>query len=684
MNASAAPEVSDKTLANAVRALAMDAVEAAKSGHPGMPMGMAAIALALWRDVLRHHPAHPQWPDRDRFMLSNGHGSMLLYGLLHLTGYDLPMEELKQFRQLHSKTPGHPEHGVTPGVETTTGPLGQGFANAVGMALAERLLGAHFNRPGHAIVDHRTYVFMGDGCMMEGISHEAASLAGTWGLGKLVAFYDDNGISIDGEVKGWFTDDTPRRFEAYGWNVQPKVDGEDASAVAAAIAAAQADGDATGRPQLICCQTVIGFGAPTKAGTAEAHGAPLGEKEVAGARLALGWTHPPFVIPPEVYAGWDARARGAALEQAWSERFAAYRAAFPALAEEFSRRMAGELPANWDEVAAAALGAMNAKAASVATRKASQQSLEALAPALPELIGGSADLTGSVFTDWSGSKVVTRSEAGNYVHFGVREFAMCAIANGMALHGGFIPYVGTFLTFSDYARNALRMAALMRLRAVFVFTHDSIGLGEDGPTHQAVEHTASLRLIPQLDVWRPGDTVETATAWVAALERADGPTALILTRQNVPFCPRDASAIADIRRGGYVLADFAGTAGGRRVVLIGTGSELSLAVAARAALAAEGIDARVVSIPCTSVFERQDAVYRASVLPVGVPGSRSKPASPPAGAPRWAPSTIRAARWSVSTGSASRHPAPLLFKYFGITTDAVVAAARGVVAAARD
>jgi transketolase len=679
-----APIVSDSTLANALRALAMDAVEVAKSGHPGMPMGMAEIALALWRDALRHHPANPHWPDRDRFLLSNGHGSMLQYGLLHLTGYDLPMAELQHFRQLHSKTPGHPEHGLTPGVETTTGPLGQGLANAVGMALAERLLAAQFNRPGHAIVDHRTYVFMGDGCMMEGISHEAASLAGTWGLGKLVAFYDDNGISIDGKVRGWLTDDTPGRFTAYGWNAQPKVDGHDVAAVAAAIAVAQADGERTGRPQLICCQTIIGKGAPTKAGTAEVHGAALGEKEVAAARVALGWAYPPFVIPPEVYAGWDARERGAQLEQGWSERFAAYRAAFPELAEEFSRRMAGELPLNWPEVAAAAVGAANAKAATLATRKASQQSIEALAPALPELLGGSADLTGSVFTDWSGSTMLTRTEAGNYIHFGVREFAMCAIASGLALHGGFIPYVGTFLTFSDYARNALRMAALMRLRSIYVFTHDSIGLGEDGPTHQSVEHTASLRLIPHLDVWRPGDTVETAVAWVAAIERADGPTALILTRQNVPFLPRDARQIADIRRGGYVLADFAGTALARRVVLIGTGSELSLAVAARATLAAEGIDARVVSLPCTSVFEGQDLAWRASVLPAGVP--------------RVAVEAGVTTGWRAYVGAADdprgavvgidrfgeSAPGPALFKFFGITTDAVVAAARDVVAAVRE
>jgi len=674
----ASAEVPVAQLANALRALAMDAVELAKSGHPGMPLGMAEIALALWRGPLRHHPAHPGWADRDRFVLSNGHGSMLLYGLLHLTGYDLPLAELQRFRQLHSQTPGHPERGATPGVETTTGPLGQGLANAVGMALAERLLAAEFNRPGQVIVDHRTYVFAGDGCLMEGISHEACSLAGTWGLGKLIVLYDDNGISIDGPTAGWFTDDTPRRFEAYGWHVQPRVDGHDVAAVAAALTAAQADGAQTGRPQLLCCQTVIGKGAPTKAGTAEAHGAALGAPEVAAARVALGWAYPPFVIPESIYAAWNARARGAQAEQAWSERFAGYRAAYPQLAAEFSRRMAGELPANWAETAAALVAAQAAKGASVATRKASQQALEALAPSLPELLGGAADLTGSVFTDWSGSRAVTRTEAGNYIHFGVREFGMSAIANGLALHGGFIPYVGTFLTFSDYARNALRMAALMKLRSLFIFTHDSIGLGEDGPTHQAVEQTASLRLIPQLDVWRPCDTVETAVAWLAALQRGDGPSALVLTRQNVPFQPRDAAQTADIARGGYVLADWDGTAA-RRVLLLATGSEVALATGARAALAADGIAARVVALPCTSVFERQPAGYRASVLPPGIP--------------RVAVEAGATAGWHAYVGAlddphaavvgldrfGESAPAGVLFQHFGLTVAAVVAAAKRVV-----
>jgi len=674
----ASAEVPVAQLANALRALAMDAVELAKSGHPGMPLGMAEIALALWRGPLRHHPAHPGWADRDRFVLSNGHGSMLLYGLLHLTGYDLPLAELQRFRQLHSQTPGHPERGATPGVETTTGPLGQGLANAVGMALAERLLAAEFNRPGQVIVDHRTYVFAGDGCLMEGISHEACSLAGTWGLGKLIVLYDDNGISIDGPTAGWFTDDTPRRFEAYGWHVQPRVDGHDVAAVAAALTAAQADGAQTGRPQLLCCQTVIGKGAPTKAGTAEAHGAALGAPEVAAARVALGWAYPPFVIPESIYAAWNARARGAQAEQAWSERFAGYRAAYPQLAAEFSRRMAGELPANWAETAAALVAAQAAKGASVATRKASQQALEALAPSLPELLGGAADLTGSVFTDWSGSRAVTRTEAGNYIHFGVREFGMSAIANGLALHGGFIPYVGTFLTFSDYARNALRMAALMKLRSLFIFSHDSIGLGEDGPTHQAVEQTASLRLIPQLDVWRPCDTVETAVAWLAALQRGDGPSALVLTRQNVPFQPRDAAQTADIARGGYVLADWDGTAA-RRVLLLATGSEVALATGARAALAADGIAARVVALPCTSVFERQPAGYRASVLPPGIP--------------RVAVEAGATAGWHAYVGAlddphaavvgldrfGESAPAGVLFQHFGLTVAAVVAAAKRVV-----
>jgi len=672
--------VPDHELANALRALAMDAVETAKSGHPGMPMGMAEIALALWRGHLRHHPAHPAWPDRDRFVLSNGHGSMLLYGLLHLTGYDLPIDELKRFRQLHSKTPGHPEHGVTPGVETTTGPLGQGLANAVGMALAEWLLASEFNRPGHAVVDHRTYTFVGDGCLMEGISHEAASLAGTWGLGKLIVLYDDNGISIDGETKGWFTDDTPQRFAAYGWHVHRDVDGHDVAAVDAAIVAAKADGAQHHRPQLICCRTIIGKGAPNKAGTADVHGAALGEKEVAAARATLGWTHPPFMIPEGVGAAWSARERGATLEQQWSERFAAYRSAYPELAAEFSRRMGSELPLLWGETATAVVAAAAAKGENVATRKASQSTLEALAPMLPELVGGSADLTGSVFTNWSGSKPIGRQQPGNYLHFGVREFAMSAIANGLALHGGVIPYVGTFLTFSDYARNAVRMAALMKLRSIFVYTHDSIGLGEDGPTHQAVEHTASLRLIPGLDVWRPCDTTETAAAWVAAIERERGPTALILTRQSVPFQARDAAQCADIRRGGYVLADW-GLGVARRVVIIATGSEVALAMGARTALALAGIDARVVSLPSTSVFERQDDNYRASVLPPGI-ARVAVEAGVTAGWRAYvgAADDPRGAVVGLDTFGESA-PAGVLFKHFGFTVDAVVAAAQRVTTA---
>ena len=516
-----AKENAVKPMADALRALAMDAVEAAKSGHPGMPMGMAEIAVALWTRHLRHDPGRPDWPDRDRFVLSNGHGSMLLYALLHLSGYDLPVAELKRFRQLHSRTPGHPEVGVTPGVETTTGPLGQGIANAVGMALAEKLLASRFNRPGHTIVDHRTWAFLGDGCLMEGISHEACALAGTWGLGKLVAFWDDNGISIDGETAGWFTDDTPKRFEAYGWNVIRGVDGHDVAAVDAAIRAALAVGD---RPTLIACRTTIGKGSPAKAGSADAHGSALGEKEVAATRAALGWTHPPFEIPDEVYAGFDARAAGARARDAWESRLSAYRIAHPELAAEFARRMAGDPPADFRARAAAFVAAQAAKGEAVSTRKASQQAIEAYAPALPEMIGGSADLTGSVFTDWSGSVDVSRTAAGNYVRYGVREFGMSAIANGLALHGGFLPYCGTFLVFSDYARNAVRMAALMKQRVVHVYTHDSIGLGEDGPTHQAVEHTASLRLVPNLDVWRPCDATETAVAWTRAIERRDGPT----------------------------------------------------------------------------------------------------------------------------------------------------------------
>jgi transketolase len=599
-------------LTNAIRALAMDAVQQANSGHPGMPMGMAEIAEVLWRHYLKHNPADPAWPDRDRFVLSNGHGSMLLYALLHLTGYDLPIGELRKFRQLHSKTPGHPEYGITPGVETTTGPLGQGIANAVGMALAEKLLAAEFNRPGHTIVDHRTYVFLGDGCLMEGISHEACSLAGTLGLAKLIAFYDDNGISIDGKVQGWFTDDTPKRFEAYGWHVVPAVDGHDFAAIEAALKKAQAVID---RPSLICCKTVIGKGSPNKQGSADTHGAALGDKEVAATRASIGWNFAPFEIPESIRAEWDQRKKGAVAQSAWTEKFAAYAAAHPELARELKRRMAGELPAGFAADAAAAIAAADSKAETVATRKASQLALTALAPKLPELLGGSADLMGSVFTNWPGSKVVTRSDAGNIVNFGVREFAMAAITNGMALHGGFIPETGTFLTFSDYSRNALRMAALMKLRNIFVFTHDSIGLGEDGPTHQAIEHTSSLRLIPHMNVWRPCDTVESAAAWAHALARRDGPTCFILSRQNLPFQKRDARQIANIQRGGYVLA----AADKPKVVLIATGSEIALAMGARAELEKAGVAVSVVSMPCTSLFDAQDAAYRAAVLPAGVP-----------------------------------------------------------------
>ena len=667
---------SDSQLANAIRALAMDAVESAKSGHPGMPMGMAEIAVALWNRHLRHNPANPKWMNRDRFVVSNGHGSMLLYALLHLTGYDLPIEELKRFRQLHSKTPGHPEVGLTPGVETTTGPLGQGLANAVGMALAEKLLAAEFNRPGHPIVDHRTYVFVGDGCLMEGISHEACSLAGTLGVAKLIAFYDDNGISIDGETKGWFTDDTGIRFEAYHWNVVRNVDGHDVAAVDAAIRSAQ---QVTDRPTLICCKTVIGQGAPNKAGSAEAHGAALGEKEVAATRIALGWPHPPFAIPAEIYAGWSARERGAITELHWAATYAHYRTEHPDLAAELTRRMRGELPASWAETVDAFVQAQATKSEGVATRRASQQALEAFAKALPEMIGGSADLTGSVFTNWSGSKPVTPEAAGNYVNFGVREFAMCAIANGMALHGGLVPYVGTFLTFSDYARNALRMAALMRLQSIFVFTHDSIGLGEDGPTHQSIEHAASLRLIPNMDLWRPCDSVETAVAWAAAIERKDGPSCLLFTRQNVPFQARNPEQIAAIGRGGYVLADWK-AADATRAVIIATGSEVALAMGARGLLAAEGIAARVVSMPGTSLFDRQDATYRASVLPPGIPRVAVE-AGATAGWHKYvgAVDDMRGAVVGLDSYGESA-PASVLFKHFGFTAENVAAAVKRVLA----
>ncbi len=595
-------------ITSAIRALAMDAVQQANSGHPGAPMGMAEIAEVLWRRHLRHNPANPHWPDRDRFVLSNGHGSMLLYALLHLTGYDLTIDDLKNFRQLHSKTAGHPEFGITVGVETTTGPLGQGIANAVGMALAEKVLAAEFNRPGHEIVDHHTYAFLGDGCLMEGVSHEVCSLAGTLGLGKLIAFWDDNGISIDGHVEGWFTDDTPKRFKSYGWHVIAHVDGHDGDAIELAILAAKS---VTDKPSLICCKTTIGRGSPNKQGSHDCHGAPLGSDEVAGAREYIGWPHAPFEIPSDVYAAWNGKARGAFFEENWSNRLDAYQAAFPAEAAEFERRvMRRELPAAWDATKAACIAACREKAENIATRKASQNAIAAIAPALPELFGGSADLAGSNLTLVKGSKGVTRSEGGNYCYYGVREFGMTAIANGIALHGGLIPYTATFLVFSDYARNGIRMAALMKQRQIMVYTHDSIGLGEDGPTHQPVEQIPSLRIIPNLDVWRPADATETAIAWTAAVDRKDGPTLLALSRQNLPTVTGNV-ADDDIARGGYVLSDCTGEA---QITFIATGSEVKLALDAQAALAGQGIATRVVSMPCTNVFDRQSADYQAAVL----------------------------------------------------------------------
>jgi transketolase len=663
------PRAGFNPITGAIRALAMDAVQKANSGHPGAPMGMAEIAEVLWRGHLRHNPGNPHWANRDRFVLSNGHGSMLLYALLHLTGYDLSIDDLKAFRQLHSKTPGHPEYGYTPGVETTTGPLGQGLANAVGMAIAERGLAAQFNRDGHAIVDHYTYAFAGDGCLMEGISHEACSLAGTQGLGKLIVFYDDNGISIDGHVDGWFTDDTPKRFEAYGWQVIPDVDGHDRDAIDRAIVAAKAD---TSRPTILCCRTVIGLGSPNKAGGHDVHGAPLGAAEIDAARALIGWTHAPFEIPADVRAAWDARPAGKALEASWNERFAAYAAAHPGLAAEFTRRMAGTLPDDFDQVVSDTLAKFEAKAESIASRKASQNCIEAFAPALPELLGGSADLAGSNLTLWSGSKGVSAANpGGNYFYYGVREFGMAAIANGISLHGGFIPYTATFLMFSEYARNALRMAALMKIRQIFVFTHDSIGLGEDGPTHQPVEQTATLRLMPNMDVWRPCDTIESAVAWASALKRADGPTSLMFSRQNLPHMTRDAATAAAIARGGYVLSEAAGAA---QVVLIATGSEVSLALAAQKTLAADGIAARVVSMPSTSVFDRQDAAWRSAVLPRGIP----RVAVEAGVTDLWHKyvglegAVIGLDRFGESA------PAGELYKAFGITADAVAAAAREV------
>ncbi len=615
MNAQVRPLSAPRAqLCNALRMLAVDAVEAAKSGHPGMPMGMAEIAEVLWRGYLRHNPADPAWPDRDRFVLSNGHGSMLLYALLHLSGYALPLDELRRFRQLHSKTPGHPEVGVTPGVETTTGPLGQGLANAVGMALAEQLLAAEFNRPGHTLVNHRTWVFVGDGCLMEGISHEACSLAGTLGLSKLIAVYDDNGISIDGHVEHWFADDTPARFEAYGWRVIRNVAGHDSAALEAAFKEATTE---SGRPTLICCKTVIGQGSPNKAGSHDVHGSALGAAEVAATRAALGWSAEAFVVPEDIRAAWDARASGALLQAEWQHRLSAYAQAFPQLAAEFQRRVCKRaLPADWPRISAAALEQVVQAHPGIASRKASQNAIELLQPHLPELLGGSADLTGSNLTAAAAAVAVRRRRWGNHINYGVREFGMSALMNGLALHGGYIPYGGTFLTFSDYSRNAVRMSALMRLRVIYVFTHDSIGLGEDGPTHQPIEHVSSLRLIPNNAVWRPCDAVETLAAWLAAIERRDGPTCLVLSRQNLPHCERSPQQLADMRRGGYVLADGPTPAA---LTLLATGSEVALALAARETLAAEGIAARVVSMPSCEEFARQDSAYRAAVLPRAIP-----------------------------------------------------------------
>ncbi len=652
--------------ANAIRALSMDAVQKANSGHPGAPMGMADIAEVLWRDHLKHSPTNPQWADRDRFVLSNGHGSMLIYSLLHLTGYDLSIDDLKNFRQLHSKTPGHPEFGYTAGVETTTGPLGQGLANAVGFALAEKVMAAQFNRPGHNIVDHNTYVFLGDGCMMEGISHEVCSLAGTLGLNKLIAFYDDNGISIDGEVHGWFTDDTPRRFEAYGWQVIRNVDGHDADEIQMAIETARK----SDRPTLICCKTIIGFGSPNKQGKEESHGAALGDAEIALTREALGWKHGPFEIPAEIYAEWDAKQKGADAENEWNKRFAAYETEFPALASEFKRRMAGELPADFADKASEFIREVATKGETIASRKASQNCLNAFGPLLPELLGGSADLAGSNLTLWKGCKpVVAEDASGNYMYYGVREFGMAAIMNGVALHGGLIPYGATFLMFMEYARNAVRMSALMKQRVIYVFTHDSIGLGEDGPTHQPVEQLVALRTTPNLDTWRPADTVESAVAWKHAVERKDGPSALIFSRQNLPFHVRDNETEAAIARGGYILKNCAGEP---ELILIATGSEVSLAVQAADKLAEQGRKVRVVSMPCTSVFDAQDAAYKQLVLPVEV-GARI--AIEAAHADYWYKYVGLDGRIIGMTTYGESAPAGQLFEEFGFTVDNILAVA---------
>ena len=662
---------SRRELANAIRALSMDAVEAAKSGHPGMPMGMADIAEVLWNDFLSHNPANPKWFNRDRFVLSNGHGSMLLYSLLHLTGYDFPIDELKRFRQLHSKTAGHPEASEFPGIETTTGPLGQGLANAVGMALAEKVLAARFNRPDFAIVDHYTYVFVGDGCLMEGISHEAASLAGTLKLGKLIALYDDNGISIDGEVHGWFTDDTAARFEAYGWEVLRDIDGHNPEAIKAALVSAAIDPD---KPTLICCKTIIGYGAPNKQGKESCHGAALGKDEVAAARVQLGWNHPPFVIPDDIYAAWNARRQGAAREAEWNALLVKYTNAHPDLAAEFRRRLAGELPADWQAHANAYIRKLQAEGPVVASRKASQMALDAFGPKLPELIGGSADLAGSNLTIWKGSKDVNSSNsAANYVYYGVREFGMSAISNGLALHGGFIPYDATFLVFSDYARNAVRMSALIPAHAIHVYTHDSIGLGEDGPTHQPIEHLASLRIIPRNHVWRPCDAVESAVAWKAAIERKDGPSCLVFSRQNLAHQARADSQLALIELGGYVLAE----APKLDVILVATGSEVDLAMQAKVALEKDGIGARVVSMPCANVFDRQPQAYRDAVLP---PSCRKRVAIEAGVTDYWRKYVgLDGAVVGIDTFGASA-PAEALFKHFGFSVDAVVATAKRVLA----
>ena len=662
---------SRRELANAIRALSMDAVQKAKSGHPGAPMGMADIAEVLWRDYLNHNPANPEWADRDRFVLSNGHGSMLLYSLLHLTGYDLPIDELKNFRQLHSKTAGHPEYGYAPGIETTTGPLGQGLANAVGMAVAEKTLAAQFNREGHDIVDHHTYVFMGDGCMMEGISHEVCSLAGTLELGKLIVFYDDNGISIDGEVEGWFTDDTVQRFQSYNWHVVPNVDGHDPEAIRTAIDAGRAEKT---KPTLICCKTIIGFGSPNKEGKEECHGAPLGDEEIKLTRERLGWEHAPFEVPADIYNQWNAKEAGAAKEAGWNEKFEAYQAAYPELAGEFIRRQKGELPTDFSEKATGYIKTCQEEGAKVASRKASQNTLNAYGPMLPELLGGSADLAGSNLTLWSGSRGVKPADFdGNYVFYGVREFGMSAMMNGIALHGGFVPYGATFLVFMEYACNAVRMASLMKQRSIFVYTHDSIGLGEDGPTHQPIEQIASLRMTPNMDAWRPCDTVESAAAWKHAIEREDGPSSLIFSRQGLPCMPRTDKQLANIERGGYILKDCEGMP---EVILMATGSEVELAMKAEAELTAQGRKVRVVSMPCTDVFDTQDAEYKMSVLPLEVP---ARIAIEAAAADFWYKYVGLDGRVIGMTTFGESAPAADLFPYFGFTVENIVAVAQEII-----